>query len=85
MLVTAGLLAIILVYMTPIKGHAADQFAVSEQSLRLKYAALFNFLAIQLTAWFLCVLKAVVEHQLKWAALLLLFPPAAFAYLIHYR
>jgi hypothetical protein len=68
----------------PVKAHGADAFAVSEQWLRLKYAVLFNFLAMQLTAWFLCVLKAIAEHQLKWVALQLLFPPAAFVYLIRY-
>jgi hypothetical protein len=85
LLLLAGLLAIIAVYMIPISSQGIDESTVADQWLRLKFALLFNFLAVQLTAWFLCVLKAIAVHQLKWIVLLLLFPPAAFAYLIRYR
>ncbi|MCG8486266.1 MAG: hypothetical protein MI756_02230 [Chromatiales bacterium] len=85
LLLLAGLLAIIAVYTIPISSQAVDEPVMTDQWLRLKFALLFSILAVQLTAWFICILKAIAVHQLKWVVLLLLFPPAAFAYLIRYR
>ncbi|MES9854137.1 MAG: hypothetical protein ABW170_20170 [Candidatus Thiodiazotropha sp. L084R] len=81
----AGLSAVVAVYMIPVNGQGLDDSVSSDQWIRIKFALLFSFLAVQLTAWFICILKAIVLHQLKWAVGLLFFPPAAFAYLMQHR
>ncbi|MCG8072480.1 MAG: hypothetical protein N0C86_10935 [Candidatus Thiodiazotropha taylori] len=85
LLLVAGLLAIIAVYTIPISNQELDVSAMADHWLRLKLALLFNLLALQLTAWFISILKAVAMRQVRWVVLLLIIPPTAFAYLIRYR
>jgi hypothetical protein len=82
LILLAGLSAITTVYLIPFSGHDAGAPASEGLWIRLKFAILFSFLAVQLTAWFICTLKAIVLRQLKWVVSLLLFPPAAFLYLL---
>ncbi|MCG7929482.1 MAG: hypothetical protein JAZ20_06430 [Candidatus Thiodiazotropha weberae] len=85
LLLVAGLLAIITVYTIPISNQEIDVPAMADHWLRLKLALLFALLALQLTAWFISILKALSMHQMRWVVLLLIIPPAAFAYLIRYH
>ncbi|MBW9258795.1 MAG: hypothetical protein K1562_14375 [Candidatus Thiodiazotropha sp. (ex. Lucinisca nassula)] len=78
-------MAIIAVYTIPIGNQKMDVPAIANHWLKLKLALLFNLLALQLTVWFISILKAVSMRQMRWVVLLLLIPPAALAYLIRYR